>query len=203
MDSFNLFFFKGKSPDWAVEAKHEIGTLEESGLGIVRLTWRYLATVRRAKIDWLGDKKPRDSHLLPLQQLWLCHRAVGHGEWFLPLLLLESRNAVREPWGCQEGRIMPSSFFPRIFTQGSPITLPPGADPVVCQTTSISACRRNRSAFLSFPPRERHHLQECLQRDRIPPSPQQQPRFSPPSSKTGLEKTFSQSQISDQSWLLR
>lgn len=57
--SIIFFFFQREKPqdqdvlsDWAIEAKHGIGMLEESGLGTVRITWRYLATVRKAKINW-------------------------------------------------------------------------------------------------------------------------------------------------------
>lgn len=62
LDSFIAsvsFIFQRKKPqdqdvlsDWAVEAKHGMGMLEEPGLGAVKLTWRYLATVRKAKINW-------------------------------------------------------------------------------------------------------------------------------------------------------
>lgn len=53
-----LFFPKRKKPqdqdvlsDWAIEAKRGIGMLEEAGLRAVKLTWGYLATARKAKIN--------------------------------------------------------------------------------------------------------------------------------------------------------
>lgn len=198
-----FFFFKGKSLKIKMmcsQIGHEIGMLEAPGLGTVRLTWRYLS----GKQNWIGKRTTSPGMVtcclsISSGSVSQYFGTWGMGPWRRRML------SVSPGGGRRAGLQCPAAFYPRIASNRAlPSPFPPRScfqplpnhinQPLAHEQISISQLSStNRGNISRNVSRETEFL--LLLNNSL--------TFHHHLLRQGLKKTFSQSQIYDQWWLLR